>query len=126
MLHVPGLYLSQSEHRGRGVFCWEDLKSKDLIEICPLIMIPEEDVQRIHESILHDYYFEYPEPKGSACIALGYGCLYNHSSHPNAEVAYDMEDQCIHIISTDAIRAGDEILIDYSAGEGKKMWFDEC
>lgn len=126
MMHVPSLYLSETKHRGRGVFCWEDLKIKDLIEICPLIIIPIQDVQRVHDTILHDYYFEYPEPEGTACLALGYGCLYNHSTYPNARVAYDLEDQCIHIISTKSISAGDEILIDYTAGDGNKMWFEAC
>ena len=124
MLHVPGLYLAETEHRGRGVFCWEDLSNKDVIEICPLIMIPEKEVQRIHDTVLHDYYFEYPKPEGSACLALGYGCLYNHSAHPNARVAFDLKDQYIHIISTQSIPAGEEIKIDYSAGTGKKLWFE--
>lgn len=125
MLHIPSLYIADTESKGRGVFISEDIETDNLIEICPLIVIPKSDVDKIHQTILHDYYFIYQEEDGSICMPLGYGCLYNHSARPNARVAYDFESQQIHIISTRKINAGDEILIDYRAGEDRELWFEE-
>ena len=124
MLHIPSLYLSEIDGKGRGVFIMEDLDPNNLIEICPLIIIPKKQVPVIHETILHDYYFLYNEEAGNACIPLGFGCLYNHSNNPNARVAFDFDEKCIHIISIKSINSGDEILIDYTSGEERALWFE--
>lgn len=126
MLHIPGLYLAQSKDRGRGVFLSQSIEADNLIEICPLLIIPKEQVPLIHKTILHDYYFIFDEKKGSACIPLGYGCLYNHSSDPNARIAYDKSDDCIQVISTRVITSNEEVLIDYMAGDQNKddLWFE--
>lgn len=123
MLHIPTLYIADVEEKGRGVFLSETIDAENIIEICPLIIIPSDQVPPIHKTIFHDYYFLYDEEKGSACIPLGYGCLYNHSSEPNARVAYDFEGKSIHIISTKTINEGEEVLIDYTAGEDRELWF---
>ena len=125
MLHIPSIYIAPTDAKGRGVFVNEDLDRDNLIEICPLIIIPKKQVAVIHETIFHDYYFLYDDEADNACIPLGYGCLYNHSRTPNARVAYDYDDQCIHIISIVPIKAGEEILIDYTAGEDRDLWFKE-
>lgn len=126
MLHIPGLYITETEERGRGVFSAQDLDREDIVEVCPLIIIPAKDLEKIHQTILHDYYFLYPDPEkeGMACIALGYGSLYNHSSTPNAIVDFDLDNQQIQIRCIDNIEAGAEILINYNGdGEGKNLWF---
>ncbi len=123
MLHIPSLYISESDHRGRGVYVSEDLEKDNLIEICPLIIIPTDQVAKIHDTVIHDYYFLYDDKAADACIPLGYGCLYNHSHQPNARVAYDYEERCIHIISMRSIKSGEEIFIDYTAGEDRELWF---
>jgi len=51
MLHIPGLYIANSENRGRGVFTAQDLSKGDLIEICPLLLIPKKEVAKIHKTI---------------------------------------------------------------------------
>lgn len=57
MLHVPGLYIQDIPHKGRGVFCGHDLQEGDTIELCPVIIIPPSEVPSIHGTHLHDYYF---------------------------------------------------------------------
>ena len=56
MLHIPGLYIANSSNRGRGVFTAQEIETGDLIEICPLLIIPKKDVSAIHKTVLHDYY----------------------------------------------------------------------
>lgn len=127
MLHVPGLYIQDTVKKGRGVFCAHDLQEGDTIELCPLIVIPPSEVAAIHETHLHDYYFLWPAVNGAACIALGYGSLYNHHSDPNAQVIMDLDNEMIEIRGIKAIPAGTEILIDYTDGGASEepLWFQE-
>ncbi len=125
-MHLPGLYIAHSPKRGRGVFSAQDIHPQDVIEICPLIFIPKNQLSRIHHSILHDYYFLWPGNEEAACIALGYGSLYNHSFEPGAEVIFDLPEQKIVIRCILPIQAGTEIFIDYSGGikQYREMWFE--
>ncbi len=125
MLQIPGLYLLESEQRGRGVFTATEIDKGSLIEICPVIVIPPEQVATIHQTFLHDYYFLWPEPEGAACIALGFGSLYNHSPQPNAEIAYDLESHQIQVRCIQTIPEATEVLIDYNGGtKANLLWFE--
>lgn len=127
MLHVPGLYIQDVPYKGRGVFCGHDLQEGDTIELCPVIVIPPSEVPSIHGTHLHDYYFLWPASPGAACIALGYGSLYNHHRDPNAEVIMDLDAAMIEIRCSKPIPAGTEILIDYTDGGSAEapLWFQE-
>jgi len=123
MLQIPGLYIVETKERGRGVFTSTALNKGDMIEICPLIIIPPKEVAQIHNTILHDYYFFWPKPVNSACIALGFGSLYNHSPSNNAAVFMDTETKEIEIRACKTIEAGQEIFIDYNDGNKEALWF---
>ncbi len=126
MMHVPGLYITQSEGKGRGVFTMHPLKKGDLIEICPVIIIPPEDRQHIDKSVLYDYYFVSPKPNSQMCIALGYGSIYNHSYQPNAEIVFDLDNQRVEFHCIRLIDSGEEIFTDYSGGmkDAPELWFE--
>ena len=126
MMQVPGLFITESADKGRGVYIAQELNPGDLIEICPLIVIPNSEVEFIHKTILHDYYFLMDQPKGAACIALGYGSIYNHSQSPNAMVVFDYDRQHLEIKCIKKIGSGEEILIDYTDGgkEDAPLWFE--
>ncbi len=127
MLHVPGLYVLETEEYGRGVYTSEALNSGDMIELCPIIKIPAGQLKQIDQTKIYDYYFIWEEKGYDACIALGYGSLYNHSPSPNAEVLMDYVDHRIKIIAISSISPGDQIFIDYTGGtKGEiQLWFDE-
>jgi hypothetical protein len=97
MQHIPGLYINISKLGGRGVFTAHEVNKGDTIEICPLLMIPPNQIEHIDKTIFYDYYYAWPGEKDSACVALGYGSLYNHASKPNADVVFDIDDQTIII-----------------------------
>ncbi|MEM6963877.1 MAG: SET domain-containing protein-lysine N-methyltransferase [Bacteroidota bacterium] len=126
MLHIPGLYIAHSDQRGRGVFTAQEITPGDLIEICPLLIIPKKDVASIHQTVIHDYYFLLEQPKGAACIALGYGSIYNHSKNPNAKVIFDYKKEESEIQCYKLIQPGTEIFIDYTDGgkEEAPLWFE--
>ena len=126
MLHIPGLFIAHSEGRGRGVFTAHEVRKGDLIEVAPLVIIPKKEIENIHATKLHDYYFLWPQPEGSACIALGYASLYNHNFTPNAQIIMDIEKQEFEITCIRSIDAGDEIFVDYLDGgkEISTLWFE--
>jgi SET domain-containing protein len=125
MLHIPGLYIGYSEDRGRGVFVSESLSIGDLIEICPIIKIPTGQLKFIDCTEAYNYYFIWEESGYEACIALGYGSLYNHSLNPNAMVIMDYTDDTIKIECIQEVQPGTEILIDYRDGDlNLDLWFE--
>ena len=125
MLHIPGLYIIETEDKGRGVFTSEVLSPGDMIEICPIIRIPEGQLLHVDPTTFYEYYFLWDEDGYDACVALGYGSLYNHSPEPNAIVIMDYQDGTIKIEAHQEISAGVEILIDYTGGtKGEvELWF---
>jgi hypothetical protein len=127
MLHIPSIYIAESEERGRGVFTSESIDNEDIIEICPLIFIPKEQLPFLDKTIIYDYYFLMPDDSENACLPLGYGMLYNHSAEPNAEVVFDLDNNYIQIHCIQAIAAGEEIFINYQnvadEDEKPKLWF---
>lgn len=126
MLHVPGLYIQHSLSKGRCVYTSETLSTGDIIEICPIIKILESEMPVIRKTIFHDYYFVWEEDGYSACLALGYGSLYNHHSNANAEILLDYTDSTIQIIAVKEVIAGTEILINYTGGikGSTPLWFE--
>ena len=125
MLHIPGLYIAESEGRGRGVFTAVDIDKGDIIEYCPLIIIPPAQLKLIDKTIFFDYYYNWPDPKGAACIPLGYGSIYNHSNEPNAEIVLDIEGKVLQFHCLKKTEAGTEIFVDYKGGEEEELWFEE-
>ncbi|MBP8725079.1 MAG: SET domain-containing protein-lysine N-methyltransferase [Saprospiraceae bacterium] len=126
MQSLPGLYIASVRNKGRGVFCATDIPAGALIEICPVLIIPQAEVGIIHETELHDYYFLWGDRDEQAAIALGYGSLYNHSYRPNAEYVYDLENDCIEVHALKFIPAGKEITFNYNGDPSCKdeLWFD--
>lgn len=127
MLHIPGLFIAPSDGRGNGMFTAHDLESGDTIEVCPYILIPADQLEAVHKTIFHDYYFLMPDDEKTACLILGYGSVYNHNSTPNAEVIFDLPNERIEFQCTRDIAAGEEIFIDYKGGikQSTKLWFEE-
>lgn len=126
MLQIPGLFIAASAARGRGVFTATAIEKDSLIEICPILVIPAEQVEAIHKTIFHDYYFLLPDTDGAACIPLGNGCLYNHNETPNANVIFDIAFNQLEIHCIKNIPAGTEIFIDYHGNDRVEnaLWFE--
>lgn len=125
MLQIPGLYVAQSEGKGRGVFAGKPIQEGSVIEICEVIFIAEDQLELLDKTILYEYYFLWPDGSAAACIALGLGSLYNHSARPNAEVVFDLDDTTLTMRCTKNIAAGTEICIDYQGGlrDAPELWF---
>ncbi len=123
MTQAPGLYILHTDEKGRGVYTSKDLDQGDLIEICPILKIPKDQISIIHKTVIHDYYFLWGEEE--CVLALGYGSLYNHAVHSNAEITLDYENETIDFIAIKPIKAGEEITINYFGESGKhgEIWW---
>ena len=122
---VPFLYIAESDLGGRGVFSGEVLEDGDLIEICPALVLPENDLPVIHGTRLHDYYFLWGDEQKQCAIALGYGSLYNHSYEPNARYLIDYEQDTIDFYCIRRIGPSDEITVNYNGepSDDTPVWF---
>ncbi len=123
---VPFLLINESNLGGRGVFAEEPLEEGDLIEICPAIVLPAEELSAIHGTKLHDYYFLWGDEQKQCAIALGYGSLYNHAYEPNARYLLDYEHLTIDFYCIRHIDPGEEITVNYNGEPDVKtpVWFD--
>ena len=127
MQRIIGIYFAPSKLSGRGIFTVNEIPEGSLIEICPMIVLPEEDVEIIHGTKLHDYYFTWGIDQKQCAIALGFGSLYNHYKNSNAEYNLNLADETIEIIAVKKILSGKEITINYNgeSGDGKSVWFEK-
>lgn len=105
-----------TENKGRGVFTSLPIEENSLIELCPVIIVPSNEVVPDNKTVLANYVFNWGE--GESAIALGYGSLYNHNTNnPNAAFQYDYEGDRILFYSLREIEAEEEILVNYSMEE---------
>ncbi len=127
MQRLPFLYFAESAIAGRGVFTGQTIEEGALIEICPVIVLPPQDLPVIHGTVLHDYYFLWGPDQKQGAIVLGFGSLYNHSHQPNAEFVLDYEKQTLDFYSLRRIAAGEEITITYNGlpGDFRAVWFEK-
>ncbi len=104
---------------GRGVFATKSFEFNDVIEECPVILIP----QLPNANPTRDYSFGWN--KKYVAISLGYGSLYNHSYEPNAYVMQDKKRKVMIVYALGDIAEGEQILINYNGDPENKapMWF---
>jgi len=124
-LQQRDIYIAPSDLGGRGVFAAEDIAKGDFIEICPAIILTKKERKTINDTLLHDYYFQWGKRQKKAAIVLGYGSIYNHSYQPNAVYLRNQEAGTLDIICRKAIKAGDEITVNYNGDpkDKSKLWF---
>ena len=105
-----GLIVKESPGRGRGVFAGQDFEEGDLIETCPVIVVPADEGIHLRLTTLGRYSFQWRRGSG---VVLGYGALINHSSSPNAAWDRDVDNNVMHFFAVRPIAKGEEITHDY-------------
>ena len=120
-----GLAVRWSEIHGQGVFAERHFDAGDVIEVCPVIVLPAPDVELLEKTSIRGYYYEWNNDGGVA-LAQGFGSLYNHSWAPNAQYEQDYDAGTISILCVRPIPPGHEITINYTgAPDGRAdLWFD--
>lgn len=99
-----------SPGRGRGVFALENIDAGMLIEACPVLVFGPKSWQNVEKGPMGPYVFAWKRGGG---LALGITSMLNHSATPNAEVVFDYKAGSSQLVTIQAIRAEEEITIDY-------------
>ncbi len=120
------LYTKKVKGKGRGVFSFIPLYKDDLVEVCPLIVLPGQDFESAISSRLADYFFNFVKEDKTLALVLGFGSLYNHAVHSNATYQLDRDARLMYYYAIQDIPAHTEICINYSGEQGKEYreWFE--
>ena len=101
--------VKNSSLHGRGVFAVEALRRGSIVETCPVIVLPIDDV--VENSTLSFYVYDWGA--GSVALALGCGSLYNHADEPHAYAEIEHSKQTITIKVLRNIEPGEEVTLNY-------------
>jgi hypothetical protein len=130
-----GLYLKDTGHKGRGVFCVSDIKKGEVLEVTPTIVLNETDTHRVEDTILANYTFKIgaiskahrarlslKDIQQSSGVIMGLISYFNHGDYPNAEVEWEEHDGTLyHLVrALKFIPKNTEILTSYGGG-----WFED-
>lgn len=113
--------IKKSPIHGYGVFALYDIEVGEVIEECPLYLLPLEKGQ-VSDCMI-DYRYNYPKQDNwtHQSVAWGYGSLYNHSINANADWRDNKENETFEFYATKYIKSGEEIFIYYG---GVDYWND--
>ncbi len=124
----PGLYLNTVMDKGRGLFCADDIKAGEVLEVTPVMVFPEKDTPLLAATLLRDYCFSaaaLPEahlarfgiadPSKAIALIMGMASYCNHLSVPNAETQFKVEGltTLCSLIAVKDIPKDHEICINY-------------
>ena len=117
--------VKKSKLHGRGVFSKIDFKKGEIIEECPVILIPMNEEKFLDKTFLYNYYFEWD--KKNVAIILGYGSIYNHSHNANTEFDSNPKNMTMFLTAIKNIKKGEEITVNYNGNhdDKKKVWFEK-
>lgn len=121
---LPFLFIAPTPSMDRGVYTSENIGPDTVIEISPVVVMTKEERKLLDQTALHDYIFEWED--GKCCMAMGYVPVYNHSYKSNCEYVMDYANRQISITTVKAIKAGEELLINYNGDwdDATPLWFD--
>ena len=107
----------ESPTHGLGVFALQDIAAGETLELCPYIVIDDDDLQEANR--LNDYLFTSPDDPNDYLVVMGCGMLYNHGEPGNAKWAVDETDnRFLRFYADSDIRAGEELFHDH----GEEYW----
>ena len=105
--------IGQTVDKGRGVFAWKQIRAGMLIEETPVVVVPAEQLEHLHRTVLRDYYFKWGADDADAALVLGAFSLCNHSYDPNTLFSSHCDRLTISFFARRDIAAGEEITINY-------------
>jgi uncharacterized protein len=115
-MRTADLYVAASRiaRAGRGVFAARRFEPGELIEQCPVVVLPADERHLVAQTLLDNYYFDWDASLEGSGIVLGFGSIYNHSFEPNAIYVKHFELERMDIIARWTIAPDEEITINYN------------
>ncbi|MBL8119056.1 MAG: SET domain-containing protein-lysine N-methyltransferase [Anaerolineae bacterium] len=96
----------------RGLLAARDITAGDVIERCPVVLIPVGQEAALEATVLANYYFLWDDDHYA--LALGYGSLHNHSYAANVTFELDYAAAQIVFSAVRDVRRGEELTINYN------------
>jgi len=118
-IRTPRLSVRDAGPMGRGVFADQPIRKGQVIEVCPVIPLSKADEAKLATTVMDRYVHVWGHNQQLACVALGFGCLYNHSSNPNAVGCEVTALTQIEIVALRDIEKDEQIFIDYQWDENE-------
>ena len=130
----PNLYLKDTETKGRGLFCLDDIVTGEELEVTPALILNEKDNRQTDKTLLLNYVFttgdiskemqkksRIKKLEDTSCVIMGIASYCNHDESPNAEVIWEETDGTLYytLRATADIPANTEICTSYG-----DTWFD--
>ena len=123
------LYIDWEERvSGWGVYTREKIQGDSLVEVCPVVVYPE-DILKIAKWNAGDdptacvhlglplYSLRWGEDQ--CAVPLGYGAIYNHSDSNNCQFVGGHEHGLLYIVSLRDIEPGEQLTVSYG-----ETWFE--
>jgi len=115
-----------------GVFASRAIDAGEVVEIAPVIRLRacfEGFEPALQRSVFN--WDSLAGAKDTTAIALGYGSMYNHANPANMRYLSTLDGAAIEFVAVRAIRAGEELTINYSGKKGApdsadESWFEAC
>lgn len=122
-MEIP-VYISSSDklNKIRCIKAARRIEKGELIESCPIILIPDTQWDLIDHTVFDDYRYEWDEKND--CLVLGYSILANHSFEPNAEYTCNFTLQRMEYHALQPIEKDAEITINYNGDPEDKSPVD--
>ncbi len=96
----------------RGLMAARDIRQGEVIERCPVVLIPVEQEDALEATVFSTYYFLWTDTHYA--LALGYGSLFNHSYQANVSFDHDFEGQQVIFTAAQDVKQGEELTINYN------------
>lgn len=112
-MNIP-LYVSTSNIL-KGIRCIRaerDIKAGELIEECPIILIPINEFDYYNKTVLTNYDYDWDETHGA--FVLGYCVLTNHSFTANTRYECNYKKKTMEYYAVKDIKKDEEIFINYN------------
>lgn len=109
---------------GKGVFASKDIKTGEIIEVAPILVLEFTDFIDTKWNLLFEYYFWMDD---YVALGLGFASMYNHAKDANAKYELNRADQTITFTAIKDIKKDSEIFFNYKGSINSKtpLWFEK-
>lgn len=124
MDHAPPVTVRPSPVAGRGVFTTRPVRSGEVLDVAPVLIVPAGQRELLDRTELSGHYWDWD---GDAALAMGPISFTNHGRPGNARWERDDEASTLTLVADQDLPAGAEVLVDYLADaddEDAELWFD--